>query len=193
MTGHDRPEDLRALLADLARASKADAGDGVADLAARMYSLAHARLARTDRLRLALDSEDLAQSALFDLVRNVNYFRGTTWAEFFAFVEKVLQRRRADIARHLNRQRRHGTIADVDVGQQAAPDPPALGPDTSEHAARARSLVLDLPAALRTPLELRLAGMDYEAIGSRLGLTPVTVRKRVSRALAELRRRWSGA
>ncbi len=192
MNDRERPDDLRALLADLERASGAHGSAGVANLATRVHALAHARLGRGDRLRLALDSEDLAQSALFDLVRNVRYFRGTTWAEFFAFTEKVLQRRRADLARHLNRQRRNGTIADVDVGEQAAPEPATSGPEVSEQAVRARALVAELPTALRAPLELRLAGMDYEVIGARLGLTLVTVRKRVSRALAELRRRWSG-
>lgn len=192
MSDDQRPEDLRALLQELARASDAGDSSGVADLTARMHALAHARLGRGDRLRLALDSEDLAQSALFDLVRNVHYFRGTTWAEFFAFADKVLQRRRADLARHLNRRRRNGDIADLDVREQAAPEPSVPRAETAEHAARARALVGELPSSLRAPLELRLAGMDYEVIGERLGLTSVTVRKRVSRALSELRRRWGG-
>ncbi len=194
MTIDDLPADLRALLDELARAAdNPGGGDLMAGLAARVHALAHARLGRADRLRIALDSADLAQSALLDLVRNVRYFRGTTWAEFSAFVEKVLLRRRADLARHLNRQRRNGSMEDVDVATQAAPDITVLGLATAERAARARALVADLSSDLRVPLELRLAGEDYEAIGSQLGLTPATVRKRVSRALVELRRRWGGA
>ena len=55
---------------------------------------------------------------------------------------------------------------------------------------RARNLVSRLAEAIRVPLQQRLDGREFAEIARSLGLTEETARKRVSRAIAELRRKW---
>lgn len=188
-----RPGDLRTLLEELGTASDALDAVQVPILAARLRGIARRELGRSDPLRRSLDSEDLAQEALADLVRNLHRFRGDSWSEFLAFANAIMQRRKIDLARHHAARKRGRELqsAEESASSVAHSDP---GPGTrvveAEAIARARRLVAGLHEGLREPLQRRLDGHCFPAIAQEMGLTEATVRQRVTRAIAELRRRW---
>lgn len=184
------PEDLRQLLEILQRAAADGSPSALLALRRRIQHYARASLPRGDRLRLEMDSEDLAQDALLKLIRVVHRFRGNTWAEFFAFVRSVTAREKISRAREQAR----GSAREPLETPTPSPDgaTPSLILSRREERARLEALIDSLPEAYRIPLRLRLEEKSYAEIGRLLGLTETAARKRVSRALAQLRARWQG-
>jgi RNA polymerase sigma factor (sigma-70 family) len=153
--------------------------------------MAHARLGKNDLLRQALDSEDLAQDALVQLIQHVERFRGTTWREFFAFVISILAQRKTDLARFHTREKR--TVDRVELANREgdrSPAAPSVIVSHGEDRDRLRALVGGLPESLRWALELRLDGMGYDEIGAAAEISTANARQRVSRALGILKQRW---
>lgn len=193
MTAPERPPDLQELLNALADEASVPRPEALEHLRARLHAIAHARMKRGDGLRRSLDSEDLAHEALFDLIRNIHLFRGTTWPEFHAFLDSVLQRRKTDLARFHNRLRRRAhpaSLSDDSVDLPAALASPASNLIRAEDLARIKRMVEELPPDLSTVIRLRLEPLDHAAIAERLGISEPAARKRLSRAIAELRRVW---
>lgn len=192
----DRPADLQQLL-DCVLGLRNDGESGSLDrLRDQILGAVKSRMARGDTLRSALDSEDLTQETLFEIVRNLRYFRGTTWGEFHAFLDAVLVRRKADLARHHQRLRRRGPSTPLDVHDLDVPSAgpsPASSVTASEDLTRLRGLVDHLPPECAIVIHLRMDGLDHSAIAQRLSISEVAARKRLSRAIAELRRMWNDA
>ncbi len=187
----ERPTDLQQFL-DLLSGLRGHADrTALEQIRTHIRGMVKVRMSPTDTLRRSLDSEDLTQETLFDLVRNVGYFRGATWGEFYAFLDAILQRRKSDLARHHNRLRRNGathaislsTLDLADCGQS-----PGSSVVDAEDLLRLRRLVQELPPESATVIQLRMQGLDHEEIATRLS---ITAGKRLSRAIAELRRGWN--
>src|SRR5436190_13889523 len=84
------PEDLRQLLSEIRRAAATPGAQVLIAWLPRLRAMARQHLPSQSPLRAGLDSEDLLQEGLLQLVRNVDRFRGSTWAEFLAFVHAIL-------------------------------------------------------------------------------------------------------
>jgi RNA polymerase sigma-70 factor, ECF subfamily len=148
------------------------------------------RLGSRDRLRRVMDSQDLGQNVLFELVRSIDDFRGEDWESFLGFVRRIIDNRIKGAARRATAARR-------DLEREArASEAPELrfrgaGPHTQnadrEDATRLRQLVGELPDDYRQVMTLRFEGHDYAEIARQLDLTEPAVRKRFSRALNMLR------
>ncbi|MBI5852860.1 MAG: RNA polymerase sigma factor [Planctomycetes bacterium] len=188
-----RPAKLQDLLDALSAANTGAQSTSIEELRDRLHTIARGQMSPGDGLRRVLDSEDLTQEALLDVIRNAHLFRGNTWPEFHAFLDAVLRRRKADLARHHARlrrriSRREGSIDELEI-PSAAPSPASVLFRT-EDLLRLRRLVDELPSDAADALRLKLADHEYPAIAAQLGISEVAARKRVSRAIAELKRTW---
>jgi RNA polymerase sigma-70 factor (ECF subfamily) len=188
------PEDLEQLVSAL-RGARADLGSMMqSEMLRRVRSLCSQRLGNGDRLRGAMDSEDLTQDVLLDLVVAIGEFRGSSWQEFFAFVDALVGRRKVQHSRKLGAAKRGGLAApealpaEGGVGPAKTPSRIAARDEESE---RARRLLEALPEEERLPIQWRLLEeLSYEEIARRLRLSEEAARKRVSRGLRRLKERW---
>lgn len=195
MTLHPQrpPEDLRILLHDLQSAGRSDDLQPLLLFRERIRQMAHRQLPPDDRLRMAMDSEDLAQDALLKLVRRAHEFRGSTWSEFLAFVRSVLAREKTDRTRHYARQKRSADQVQArsdDAATSSDNRTPSGVLSTGEDRERLRTLISQLKEPLRTALDLRLEGLDYDRLAERMSISKDNARQRISRALRQLRAMW---
>lgn len=189
----DGDDDLSRFLRGLDGRDGVPPAGRVALLRERLRAMASRDLKPGDQLRRVMDSEDVAEDALLDLVVALPSFRGSTWPEFLGFAEAILRRRVINHARH-----HHAAIRDV-ARQEPLPaaEPPHVAtPTPSDAAARGESrqrimtLVEGLPEVYRAVVRLRLDGQDYSAIAAALGIAEPAARQRMSRALDLLKERW---
>lgn len=186
------PPDLVEVIATL-RAARTDGNDSsVLQVLALLRQRAHRNLPQHAPLRRIIDSEDLVQDTLLDLIAAVDDFRGRTWPEFFAFVHAILTQRTV-------RQQRHALVrhAELRPSADASDDhlpgnavTPSLDMSRAEDRARLRQLIDELPTDHRQVLRMRLDGLDNQAISRSLAISDDAVRQRFSRALGMLRDRW---
>ena len=186
------PPDLEQLLAEL-RAARSEPSALLRRFCSHLHQMARKHLPAGDALRRVLDSEDLAQETLLELIRGIDRFTGTSWNEFFAFARAVLTQRAAEHGRHWRRgkrdPRRLEPLPDAGLPGDGTPTPSRVA-ITGEDRSRAEALMADLPEPLRAALLLRLSGLDYVLVAARLGISDVAARQRVSRALAWLKAHW---
>jgi RNA polymerase sigma-70 factor (ECF subfamily) len=182
------PEDLAALLCDLR--SGAARGRGLLDLSVRLRAMARRHLPGGSPLRFGLDSEDLAQEGLLQLVRHVDRFEGRSWPEFLAFARAVISQKASEAARRqsVRKAERGPSVASVDA---ATPDPtPSVDAMASEDRRRLRELVGTLPEIYRDAMSLRLEGCEIADVARSLDISEPAARKRLSRALQMMKERW---
>ena len=174
------------------RAAKGE-GDDIAlrnEFERRLMSLVRKHLPTTDLVRAHMDSQDLRSTVQCALLKDVDGFRGTTEASFWAFVESVVVNTKMVVLR--------GAVADKRSVTRTQPltrsdDPPteARGPATEtmerDDVVRLKSIVARLPDTHREVLELFAEGVSGPAMAERLGVTPVAARQRLARALFALR------
>jgi RNA polymerase sigma-70 factor (ECF subfamily) len=139
-------------------------------------------------LRNPHDAEDAVQECLLKL------YRTGAWRhieEERAFLARAVWRTGLDL---IARRPRGGAAAEFDesaslVSADATPEAAVLAADER---ARLRALIDALPEELRQPLVLSaIEEMTSREVGEVLGLPDATVRTRVARARAELRRRFA--
>lgn len=185
--------DLAQLLAELRGARQHTAQILSSRLLVQVRNLARRHLDPHDRLRRVMDSEDLAQDTLMDLIRALDRFRGSTWNEFLAFARALFERRKVEGARHHGARpadlHPQGRLGDVDPPSPSTPTPSEVIA-AREEAERLDRLVAELPSIYREALRLRLQGLTYDDIASGMALTNHAVRQRISRALRMLKKRW---
>lgn len=189
MTGADEDR-LEELLDELRALKHGVSGGNIVALLPKLRSISRRYLPAKSALRDGLDSEDLAQEGLVKLLEHVDSFRGKTMAEFLAFAKSVVGR---EAVRHSRwqRVRRRELGASAPAEQHALESrSPSVDAVQEEDKQRLRKLVETLGEDQREALELRLEGLDNGEIAARLGLREDLVRKRLSRALKELQRRW---
>lgn len=147
---------------------------------------ARSYLTPNDRLRRFIDSDDLCQDVILEIVRGRSNFRGRSMREFFGWADTIMRRRVADRARDVDGM--PDAAADVAdesvVGRTRSPTSVAAENDEKE---RMHERVLGLPEPYRSVIDLKLRGMDHPEIATRLGISPENSRQRYLRALEMLR------
>lgn len=186
------PDDLAEVLALLRSPHQVHGVPKVLEVMASLRQRARRGLPLTAPLRRQIDSEDLVQDTVMDLMGAVHRFRGTTWPEFLAFANAVLaqratqQRRRARV--------RAGELSPMaNTAEEELPGSsatPSVDAAHLEDMAKLGRLIDALPGDYRRVLRLRLEGLDGPAIAARLGVGEDAVRQRISRALSMLRQNW---
>lgn len=186
----DRPEDLKALLAAMRELGTTPPAVALRAFLPRLRQMARYHLPATSAVRAMIDSEDLLQEGLLQLVRNIDQFRGASWAEFLAFVHAILaQKKQRHFRRHHVRAEEFKPAPPHDSLPANLPTP-SFGAMAQEDRERLRVLLRTLSEPLQAVLLLRLEGMENGEIAARLGISVDTIRQRLSRAIRMLQERW---
>jgi RNA polymerase sigma factor (sigma-70 family) len=187
---NDRPEDLLQLLTAVRALGAAPDAVALREFLPRLRNMARRHLPPESALRAMIDSEDLLQEGLLQLVRNIDQFRGGSWPEFLAFVHAILAQKKMQQARR--HQVRAGEFDAKPPHESLPSDQPTPSVDVmaQEDRARLRQLIAGLGEPYRLALQLRLEGLDNAAIAARLGITEDALRQRLSRAVRTLQERW---
>jgi RNA polymerase sigma-70 factor (ECF subfamily) len=161
--------------------------------------LARAQLARHPQLDL--EASDLVHEAFAEACRDRKQFHGSTDAERFAWLRKILHhtfldeydRRRAgkrDLARQALEADLTGSFAGLDellADQQTSPSERAV---RNEDLTRLAEALEQLPPDQREVVTLKhLVGLTLEQISERLGCTPAAVAGLLYRGRISLRKR----
>jgi RNA polymerase sigma-70 factor, ECF subfamily len=186
--------------------AQARAGDAAARGALlethRPYLTLLARLHLGRRLQGKADPADVVQETFLEAHRGLAAFRGTTAAEFAAWLRQILASNLANLLRrYFGTQARDPRLerelaADLDQSSQmlgavlAAPDSsPSRQAARREDAVRLAGLLDRLPPDYRDVLVLRyLEGLTFPAVAARMGRSVDAAEKLWVRALARLRR-----
>lgn len=189
MTGADEDR-LQDLLKELRTLRDEGSQGNLEALVVKLRRIARRYLPGQSALRSGLDSEDLAHEGLLQLIQRVDDFRGSTMAEFLAFAKAVVgqqairQARRQSVRRRELRAREQSTDHAVDTRT------PSADAAHQEDRRRLQQLLETLSDEHRSVLQQRLNGLSNAEIAATLGLREDLVRKRLSRALKELKHRW---
>jgi RNA polymerase sigma-70 factor, ECF subfamily len=187
-------------LLERARAGNAQA---LADLLSlyRNYLSILARVHIDTTLQAKADPSDLAQDACLQAARDFAQFRGTTEAEFTAWLRKILAHRGIEMIRHYKSAKRRDVrreqqiAAEIDHSAQAlarVPVSPHYSP--SQSAARREMAVLLADALATLPGHYRDALVLYHLerrpiveVAERLGRSVDSAKKLLARGLIRLR------
>lgn len=184
--------------------ARADDMDALGELLEhhRGYLLILARVQIGRRLQGKVDPADVVQEAFLGAFRDFSHFRGTTEAEFLAWLRQILANLMANLVRHYQgtkgrdiRLERHlgaelerSSIA-LHFGLVARQSSPSQGASRREQSVLLADALNQLPEEWRDLLILRhLEGLTFAEVASRLGRTIDVVKKQWPRALATLRR-----
>lgn len=136
------------------------------------------------------DADDLVQETFLRSLRRPPRAEPMAWLSRIAgnllHDRARRERRREDAAPHLValHNDRADRAGDADAGARAS---------DAERYTRAIALLAGLPARRRMALELRLLeGLDYDAVGARIGCSAATARQHVHLAMKDLRAALAG-
>lgn len=142
---------------------------------ARIRGLVRQRLGRD--LRRELDSGDLVQEALVEVVEAFPRFEMRDERSFVRWLATLVENRLRELARYHGREKRdHSRRVPLASEEGSLGGPADPGPSPSQEARgheaqeRLEGALRDLPANWRAALELRRAGLEFEPIAQRLGL-----------------------
>lgn len=184
------PEDLQQLLDDLRRVKASPSAAALLRWLPQLRAMARRHLPAQSPLRVGLDSEDLLQEGLLQLVRSVDQFRGASWGEFLRFVHSILaQKKGQQVRRQQVRQRELRSATSSEELAGATPTP-SVDVMANEDRRRVRKLVDDLPEPYRATMQLRLSGLTNEELSAKLGIGGEALRQRLSRAVRMLKESW---
>ena len=175
----------------LFRACKTEpSGKEVQELMVGLRAISRRHLPSSSPLRNGLDSEDLAQEGVLQLIANLDRFRGNTLGEFFAFASAVINQQAAKQARW--QKVRKLELRSYEDAQDHATDlnTPSKDAIQEEETQRAKKLVHELPEPYRETVLLRFEGKSYTEIANILSVSEEVVRKRFSRALKIIQSQW---
>jgi RNA polymerase sigma-70 factor (ECF subfamily) len=166
-----------------------------------------ARIQCESRFQAKFDPSDIVQQTLLEAVRVLSQFRGSTEAEFTAWLRQILAHALAhEIRRYHGTQKRDLTLEvslDAELAQSSQRFAALLAesdPSPSQQAARREldvmlaDVLARLPEDYREVLVLRhLEGLSHEAIAVRMNRSPGATRMLWTRALIALRQElgWS--
>jgi RNA polymerase sigma-70 factor, ECF subfamily len=167
-------------------------------------------LARTQvgrRLQGKADSSDLVQETCLEAHRHIHQFRGTTEAEFAAWLRSILAGLVANLVRrYLGTKQRdarleqslavelNNTSCILDRGLVAAIDSPSEQAVQHEASLRLAGALELLPPDYRQVIILRhLEALPFAEVAARMGRSVDSVEKLWVRALARLRKSLGGA
>jgi RNA polymerase sigma-70 factor (ECF subfamily) len=141
-------------------------------------------------------ASDLVQETFLAAQRGVAAFRGTTQAEWRAWLEAILTNQLANLRRsYLNTQKRRaevavppGLIAGMNGAQTDTNDPPSRHLRHQERDDAIEEALIRLPEHYRQVVQLHHdEGLTFEVIGIRMGISAEAVRKLWGRALVCLK------
>lgn len=172
----------------------------------RHYLRLLARIEIGRKLQGKVDASDVVQEAFLDAHRYFPAFRGGSEAQFTAWLREILAGTLANqVRRYFGTQARDprlevGLMADLDqstAGLGAIPVDPQTSPSQQVARAEQSLLVADaiggLPDDYQTVIVLRhLEGLTFPQVAERMGRTVDSVEKLWIRALAQLRKRFTG-
>ena len=167
----------------------------------RNYLAILARVHIDTTLQAKADPSDLVQEACLQAARDFSHFRGSTEAEFTAWLRKILAHRGIAMIRHYKGAKRRDVTreeqieADIDQSAQAlarVPVSPHFSP--SQSATRREMAVLLADALATLPSHYRDAFVLYHLerrplaeVAQRLGRSVDSVKKLLARGLIRLR------
>jgi RNA polymerase sigma-70 factor (ECF subfamily) len=199
-TENSEPINVQALLLEIRDGNHAVIGRLLESYSSYLAVLARIQIGR--RLRGKADPSDIVQEVFLDAHRQMQQFRGTTEAEFSAWLRRILagqialllrrflgtKGRDIQMERELTMQIDHSSHI-MDRGLMANDSTP------SQHAARREQSVLlaealtKLPADYREVIILRhLEALSFLEVSQRMNRSEDSVQKLWVRALASLRR-----
>jgi RNA polymerase sigma-70 factor (ECF subfamily) len=172
----------------------------------RSYLKLLARLKLDRQLQSRLDDSDVVQDACLAAYRDFSSFRGTTEAEFTAWLRQILAHVIANHARDHRRGRRDVRLErqlhqqfdqSSHMLERALADPnssPSHRAVRRERAVLLADALSELPADYREVLVLReLEGKSLAEIAQKMGRTTNAVQKLWARSLVQLRRQLNAA
>ncbi|MFO0984269.1 MAG: sigma-70 family RNA polymerase sigma factor [Planctomycetota bacterium] len=192
-------------LADVVRQAQAHDPQALARLAERLNPLvrvlARAKMGAT--LRAQMDPDDLAQSCMFEVLRDVDKVEYRGAGEFHRWVACVLRNKVRDKAEYFRRVKRDvkrqvsipdggettSSVSATPMGQ--LPDDtrgPATRVGDAELFSKVWRAVRELPDELRVVVSEKLRGLSFHQIAQRLNLSDSMVERRFVRGLEVLRR-----
>ncbi|MFD0802779.1 RNA polymerase sigma factor SigE [Streptomonospora algeriensis] len=152
----------------------------VRDHSARVYRLAY-RLTGNKH-----DAEDLTQEVFIRVFRSLSSYTPGT---FEGWLHRITTNLFLDTARRKQRIRFEGFSDNADDRLQGREPSPAQSFDDRHFDADIQSALDDLPAEFRAPVVLcDIEGLSYEEIAATLGVKLGTVRSRIHRGRAQLRK-----
>jgi len=166
----------------------------------RDYLLLLARAQLDPRLRRKLDASDVVQQTLLEAHACSHQFRGSTSAEWAAWLRQILARNLANAVRDLGRQKRdvhreqsleqaiEASSARLEAWLAAEQSSPSEKAEQHEQLLRLAVALAQLPEPQRLAVELRhLQGWPLADIAQHLERTPAAVAGLLHRALTQLR------
>jgi RNA polymerase sigma-70 factor (ECF subfamily) len=167
----------------------------------RVYLDLLARVEIGRRLRKKVDASDVVQETFLEAHRNFGTFRGSSEAEFVAWLRSILAARVANLVRHFvgtrarDVRREEGLEIDLDQSSRALDRGLlSLQSTPSQQVVRREQGVLLAAALARLPDEYRevvvlrhLEELPFPEVAARMGRTVDSVQKLWVRALARLR------
>ncbi len=195
---HQPPSQINRLLPAF-RAGDRTAGDALL----RHYEPWLRLLARVQvetHFRAKFDPSDIVQQTMLEAVRSLSQFRGTTEAEFTAWLRQILAHALAHEIRRYRGTRKRDLECEVpldkeltNASQRLGDILPATGTSPSQVLVKHEQQVLLAQALERLPEDYRevivlrnLEGLSHEEIAKRLGRNSGAVRMLWVRALARL-------
>lgn len=171
----------------------------------RPYLRLLARVHRDERLTAKLDDSDLVQEVSTLAIRDFRTFRGTTEAEFAAWLRTITARVAAMSIRHFTMQRRDIQLErqlqnEIDntsrmisakfASRDVTPSEQTL---QRERAVLLAEAIEQLPDHYREVVILRdFDGLSITQIAERMNRTPDAIRKLSARAMLQIRRSLKG-
>lgn len=152
-------------------------------------------------LRSKFDASDVVQQAMMEVLRAFPRFRGTTEAEWTAWVRRILARVLAHEVRRYRGTRKRDVSHELSIDQElahsshrlgavlaASGTSPSQGAMKREQEVRVAELLDRMPDDYREVISLRhLEDLPFEAIGERMNRSAGAVRMLWVRALGRLR------
>src|SRR6476659_9358484 len=144
--------------------------------------LLYRRYPRLTRPPLNLVSDELLSAVVERLLKALREARPTTTRQFFALACQHIRWELNDMARRLDER---PPVAELRDEMMAAPAESVSGPTAD--ASRILKAIEDLPEADREAFDLvRIQGMSQAEAAGVLGVSPMTVNRRLHRALQQL-------
>jgi RNA polymerase sigma-70 factor (ECF subfamily) len=137
---------------------------------------------RLTRPPVNLAAEEMLSALVERLLKALRSIRPSTVRQFFGLANQHIRWELNDLSRRLDKQPPF-----VEMESEEVPAPASSGSGLSEDACRMLEAIDQLPEEVREAFDLvRIQGMTHTEAGQILGVTPLTVKRRLNRGLRHL-------
>jgi RNA polymerase sigma-70 factor (ECF subfamily) len=134
---------------------------------------------RLTRHPVSLEADEMLSALVERLLKALRSVRPQTVRQFFSLANQHIRWELNDLSRRLDRQ----TLF-VEMESEEVPAPASSGSELSEDACRMFEAIDNLPEDEREAFDLvRIQGMTHTEVSQILGVTPLTVKRRLNRGL----------